>query len=493
MADGFDIYQDIATRTDGDIYIGVVGPVRTGKSTFIKNFMDMLIIPNITNSNQKARTVDELPQSSGGRTIMTTEPKFVPNKAVDVQLDNNVHFRSIMVDCVGYMVPTAQGHLEDDHERMVKTPWFSEDIPFTRAAELGTRKVIEDHATVGIVVTTDGSITDINRSDYVEAEERVIKELKSIDKPFVVVLNTSRPYADDTIALNRQLKEKYDVPVLTMDCKQMRMDDIHDLTSNLLQEFPLKEINIKLPKWTESLELDHWLKKDLMTLVKDGMEGIVKLRDIEDYADGFNQSDHIKKVHLDKINMSNGVSDIEVALEDHLFYDVLSETTGIEINSEHKLISLIRKLAQAKTEYDKVAFALSDVMQKGYGVVNPMLNELKLDSPEVIKQGGSYGVKFKASAPSIHLIRADVQAEVAPIVGTEEQSKEFMATVISQLEDDPDAVWATEFFGRSLESLVTEGLQNKLYKMPDEAQGKLQETLQRLINENSNGLICILL
>lgn len=493
MTDGFDIYKDIATRTDGDIYIGVVGPVRTGKSTFIKNFMDMLIIPNITNDNLRARAIDELPQSSGGRTIMTTEPKFVPNKAVDVQLDNTVQFRSIMVDCVGYMVPGAQGHLENEEERMVKTPWFEEDIPFTKAAERGTKKVIEDHATVGIVVTTDGSITELSRSAYVDAEARVVNELKALGKPFVVVLNSSQPYSDEAKALNRQLRDQYQVPVITVDCKQMRMDDINNVTENLLQEFPLKEINITLPKWTESLDLDHWLKSNLLGLVKDGMENIVKLRDIETYADSFNASDYVKKVHLDKINMADGVSDIEVALEDHLFYDVLTETTGIEIKGEHKLISLINQLASAKNEYDKVSTALSEVMHKGYGVVNPIMDQLRLDQPEVIKQGGRYGVKFKASAPSIHLIRADIQAEVAPIVGTEEQSKEFMASVMNQLDADPTQVWDTEIFGRSLQSLVNEGLQNKLYKMPDEAQGKLQETLQRLINENSNGLICILL
>lgn len=493
MADGFNLYQDIATRTNGDIYIGVVGPVRTGKSTFIKNFMDMLIIPNIADDHQKLRTIDELPQSSAGKTIMTTEPKFIPNEAVTVQLENNVAFRSIMIDCVGYMVPTAMGHLEEESERMVKTPWFDHEIPFTEAAELGTRKVIQDHSTVGVVVTTDGSITDIERENYLESEERVINELKSLNKPFVVVLNSSRPYDEDTIALNRELREKYEVPILTLNCKQMRMDDVNNITENLLQEFPLREINISLPKWTESLTIDHWLKSDLLSVIKGGIGDLVKLRDVDNYINSFNDNDHVKKVHIDKIDMSSGVSDVEVALQDHLFYDVLSETTGIEINSEHKLISLIKKLASAKNEYDKVAFALNEVMQKGYGVVNPLMDELKLNTPEVIKQGGRYGIKFTASAPSIHLIRADIQAEVAPIVGTEEQSQEFMERILAEIDSDPASVWQTEIFGRSLESLVNEGLQNKLYKMPDEAQAKLQETLQRLINENSNGLICILL
>lgn len=493
MTDNFNIYQDIASRTNGDIYIGVVGPVRTGKSTFIKNFMDMLIIPNISDDNQKLRTIDELPQSSGGKTIMTTEPKFIPKEAVNVQLDSHVTFRSIMIDCVGYMVPTAMGHLEENTERMVKTPWYDYDIPFTEAAEIGTKKVINDHSTVGVVVTTDGSITDIEREHYIEAEERVIKELKELKKPFVVVLNSTKPYSEDTMKLNRSLREKYEVPVVTIDCKQMRMDDINHVTENLLQEFPLKEININLPKWTESLSLDHWLKSDLLSMIKKGVGDLTKLRDIDTYVQSFNENENVKKVHIDDINMSDGVSNVEIALEDHLFYNVLSETTGIEINSEHKLISLIKKLAAAKNEYDKVAFALNEVMQKGYGVVNPMLNELKLDKPEVIKQGGSYGIKFKASAPSIHLIRADIEAEVAPIVGSEQQSQEFMDFILNEFENNPEAIWDVEIFGRNLQSLVNEGLQNKLYKMPDEAQAKLQETLQRLINENSNGLICILL
>lgn len=493
MAEQFNIYQDIATRTNGDIYIGVVGPVRTGKSTFIKNFMDLLIIPNIQDENQRTRTIDELPQSSSGKTIMTTEPKFIPNEAVNVKISDNVEFKTIMIDCVGYMVDGAIGHLENDKERMVKTPWFEDDIPFTQAAELGTQKVIDEHSTVGIVVTTDGSVTELDRGSYVEAEERVINELKQLKKPFVVVLNSTKPFSEEAQTLNRQLSEKYNVPVINADCKQLRSSDIDQVSEKLLHEFPIREIKIKLPKWTESLANDHWLKSSIIEMVKNNMNDLNKLRDVESYVNDFNEYEIIKKVHIDKIDLSEGVSDVDVALDDALFYNVLSETTGIAINSEHKLISLMKKLAKAKTEYDKVGFAFNEVMHKGYGVVNPLLDEIKLEKPEIVKQGNRYVVKFKASAPSVHLIRADIKAEVSPFVGTEKQSQEFVDYFMGEYDKDPQKVWDSEIFGKSLFDLVNESLHNKIYTMPDDAQGKLQQTLQKIVNEGSGGLICIIL
>ncbi|HBM81346.1 MAG: stage IV sporulation protein A [Clostridiales bacterium] len=489
----FDLYKDIAERTQGDIYIGVVGPVRTGKSTFIKRFMDLLVIPNIENDYKKERAKDELPQSAAGKTIMTTEPKFVPNEAVEIEVKENAKLRVRMVDCVGYLVKGALGYLEGDTPRMVTTPWYDYQIPFEQAAEIGTRKVINDHSTIGIVVTTDGSITEIPRENYIEAEERVIKELKNINKPFIMILNTTHPYDPDTINLKRDLEEKYNVPVQIMDVMQMRNEDINNTLEKVLFEFPVKEINIDLPEWVDSLDSSHWLKKDFIDAIKNAAKDIFKLRDIKSTVDKFNEYDFIGEVSISDMKLGNGTANINMKTKDGLFYQVLGEFSGYKIESESQLLSLMKDLSFAKKEYDKVSKALKDVRETGYGLVPPQLEELHLEEPEIVKQGGRFGVKLRASAPSLHMIRADIETEVSPIVGTERQGEELVKSLLEQFENDPGKLWQTNMFGKTLEELVKEGLQNKLYRMPEDVQSKIQRTLQKIINEGSGGLICIIL
>jgi len=491
--DKYDIYQQISERTQGDIYIGVVGPVRTGKSTFIKRFMDLLVIPNIENEFSRGRAKDELPQSASGRTIMTTEPKFVPNEAVKIELDENVQFKVRLVDCVGYMVKGAMGHMENDAPRMVSTPWFDEQIPFVQAAEIGTKKVINDHSTIGLLITTDGSITDIDREDYVEAEERVVKELKEINKPFVILLNSVNPTDADAENLRQELENKYNVPVIGTNCAQLRIEDLNTIMEKVLFEFPIKEIGINIPKWIESLEENHWLRVDMINAVKEAFRGITKIREIKGAMAGFDGLEFIKRAYIDKINLGTGTAYMEINEQDGLFYRVLSEMTGLEIEGEYKLVSLMTELAKTKKEYDKVRDALCDVKLKGYGIVTPQMEELSLEEPEIIKQGNRFGVKLRASAPSIHMIRADIETEIAPLVGTEKQSEELVNYLLREFESEPEKLWQSNIFGKSLHELVNEGLQNKLYRMPDGAQLRLQETLQKIINEGSGGLICIIL
>ncbi|NLP46151.1 MAG: stage IV sporulation protein A [Epulopiscium sp.] len=489
----FNIYHDISTRTNGDIYLGVVGPVRTGKSTFIKRFMDLLVLPNMDNTYSRERAKDEMPQSAAGKTIMTTEPKFVPNEAVSIALEDNIELKVRMIDCVGYMIPGATGHLEGENPRMVNTPWYDHQIPFIEAAEIGTKKVINEHSTIGIVVTTDGSITDIERESYIEAEERVVNELKELKKPFVMLLNTTRPYDNKTIELKEELSEKYKIPVLAVNCAQLKVEDINQMMENVLYEFPIQEININTPSWLETLENDHWLKNQFIIAVKEVVKPIYKLREVKENLLELEKNEFVQKIHFERMNLGEGIIKMSVALEEKWFYQILSETTDIEIKGEYQLISLMKKLANIKKEYDKVAYALQEVRQKGYGIVTPVLEELSLEEPEIVKQGNRFGVKLRASAPSIHLIRADIQTEVSPIVGTEKQSEELVNYLMSEFETDPKKIWESNIFGKSLHELVNEGLQNKLYRMPEDAQMKLQETLQKIINEGNGGLICIIL
>lgn len=489
----YNIYQQIAERTQGDIYIGIVGPVRTGKSTFIKRFMDLLVIPNIENSYQKERAKDELPQSATGRTIMTTEPKFVPNEAVEITVDENVQLKVRLVDCVGYLVKGALGHMENNSPRMVSTPWFDHQIPFEEAAEMGTKKVINEHSTIGLVITTDGSITDIPREDYEEAERRVISELKSINKPFVIVLNSVNPTDTETIKLKETLQERYSVPVLNVNCAQMRSEDIDTIMERVLYEFPISEIGINIPGWVEALDENHWLKVDMINAIRETFSNINKIREVKDNMGKFGEYDFIKKAYIDKVNLGVGNIAIEISAVDGLFYRVLSEETGIQIEGEHKLVGLMKDLARVKKEYEKVEYALHEVRVKGYGMVTPQLDELVLDEPEIVKQGSKFGVRLRASAPSIHMIRADVETEIAPMVGTEKQSEELVNYLLREFENDPGKLWESNIFGKSLYELVTEGLHNKLFRMPEDAQLKLQETLQKIINEGGGGLICIIL
>ncbi|KXS42313.1 MAG: stage IV sporulation protein A [Candidatus Frackibacter sp. T328-2] len=493
MMEEYNIYQDIADRTGGDIYIGVVGPVRTGKSTFIKKFMDLLVLPNIEDEYEKERTQDELPQSGGGRTIMTTEPKFVPNEGTKIALDEKLDFRVRLVDCVGYKVDGALGYEEEDGPRMVITPWFQDAIPFQEAAEIGTEKVIEDHSTIGLVVTTDGSITELPRDSYVNAEERVINELEKLGKPYLIALNSTHPTSQATKELQEELEEKYGRPVIPIDCANLTENDITYLLQEILYEFPIREINIDLPLWIDELEPVHWLSKELTESINTSLDEVIRLRDIEQGLNNLADFKHAQEVILEDMNLGTGTAEITIGMQENLFYDIIEEVTGLEIEGEHELFNLIKELSVAKIQYDRVAEALAEVEEKGYGIVKPEIEDLTFDEPELIKRGGGFGVNLKASAPSIHMIRADITTEVSPVVGTEKQCEELIDFLQEEFEENPDAIWDTDFLGRSLYDLVKDGIQTKLYRMPENAQDKLQDTLQKIVNEGSGGLICIIL
>ncbi|BBB92982.1 MAG TPA: stage IV sporulation protein A [Methylomusa anaerophila] len=488
----FDLFRDIAERTGGDIYIGVVGPVRTGKSTFIKRFMETMVLPNIVDPYDKERAKDELPQSAAGKTIMTTEPKFIPNEAVEITVRDNVSVRVRVVDCVGYTVEGALGYEEEDGPRMVLTPWFENEIPFQEAAEVGTRKVIAEHSTIGLVITTDGTVTDLTREKYVLAEERVINELKELQKPFLVILNTNRPNSKDTRELVAKMEGNYDVPVIPVDCAQLNHDDVYGILQEVLYEFPVKEVNISLPKWVEELESEHWLRQKFEGAVNDVVQYIKRLRDIDRAIDDLSGYDFVADVILHDMDLGNGIAVIEMTARVDLFYQVLEELTGFTISGEHHLLRLMKDLAIAKSEYDKMAGALEDVQLTGYGIVPPQLDEMILEEPEIIRTGNRFGVKLKASAPSLHIIRTDVQAEISPIIGTEKQSEELIQYLMREFEGEPEKIWRTNLFGKSLNELVREGIQNKLSGMPENTQLKLRDTLQKIVNEGSGGLICII-
>ena len=491
--DSFNIYRDIAERTQGDIYVGVVGPVRTGKSTFIKKFMDTMVIPKINNTYKKERAKDELPQSGSGKTIHTTEPKFVPNEAIEITIDDDVNFKVRLIDCVGYIVKGALGYLEDDEPKMVNTPWYEYEIPFEDAAEIGTRKVITDHSTIGLLVTTDGSITGLAREDYVEAEERVVEELKSINKPFVVVLNTKNINSPETEILKNDLEKKYDVTVQVMDVFNMTEKDIEKLFNQVLTEFPVKEINIDMPVWVEKLSPDHWLKKEFFKIIKGMCQNINKIKDIKPIFNDAKNTENLGASALEQINLGDGTAKMLLKPSEDIFYKVLSENCDVNVSSESDLIVLIKELNAAKKEYDKIKDALIDVKETGYGLVAPQLSEMSFEEPEIVKQGSKFGVKLKASAPSLHFIKADIKTEISPIMGSEKESEELVKALMEQYDKDPASLWQSNMFGKSLEVLVKEGLQNKLYKMPEDVQTKIQKTLQKIINEGSGGLICIIL
>lgn len=487
------IYKDIATRTGGDIYIGVVGPVRTGKSTFIKRFMDTVVLPNIDDNAVRERANDEMPQSSAGKTIMTTEPKFIPENAVKITLPDNANFNVRMIDCVGYIVPSSLGYIEGDQPRMVRTPWYESEIPFNMAAEIGTKKVITEHSTIGLVITTDGSISDIPRDEYEEAEERVIEELKELNKPFVVLLNCLNPEGESAQNLSNQLSAKYKVPVMAVSCLDLSETEIKEIITQILFEFPVKEIGVDLPLWLVNLPEDHWLKTTTYKSVMKSIQDINYVRDISTMTDILCECEHITDARISSMDLSVGSAWISVNMNNNLFYKIIEESTGISVENEQGLLSCMKELSEIKDEYTRIKSALDEVQTTGYGIVMPTINELTLEEPEIVKQGGRYGVRLCASAPSIHMMRADIKTEVAPIVGSESQSEELVKYLLDGFEDDPSKIWESNIFGKSLNELVNEGLRNKLYHMPTDARMKFQETLERVINEGCNGLLCIIL
>ena len=488
------IYEDIALRTGGDIYIGVVGPVRTGKSTFIKKFMDLLVIPKIENPYSQERAKDELPQSANGKTVMTTEPKFVPNEAIEVSFGDNINAKVRMIDCVGYMVPGAEGDMEGDAPRLINTPWSKEPMPFAEAAEMGTEKVISEHSTIGVVVTTDGSISEIPRENYIEAEERVINELKELNKPFIVLLNSAKAYSDETEELRRELEEKYGVTVMTVNASGLKTDDINEIMENILYEFPVKEVHIELPSWADTLDEDHWLKSALTDTLRQMLGEADKLKGVKSLSDILSENPYIKKSYVESINPGEGSATVNASFADNLFYDVLSEELGMEIKDDYALVSLIKKFSEIKNNYEKVENALKEVESKGYGTVSPgAIEEMKIEKPEIFKQGHKYGVKIKAEGDMIHLIKSAVKTEVSPIVGTEEQSRAFIEEVLSDFDNSPEKLWDLNIFGRTLGSLVSDNINQKVYSIPDDVQTKLGITLDKIVNEGKGGLICILL
>lgn len=486
------IYHDIATRTGGDIYLGIVGPVRTGKSTFIKQFMDKLVMPNILEEFEKERAKDELPQASSGRTIMTTEPKFIPEKAVKINVENNANMNVRLIDCVGYIVPSALGYIEDDQPRMVNTPWYQEPIPFNMAAEIGTQKVIEEHSTIGLVITTDGSISDIPREEYAEAEERVICELKSINKPFIVLLNCLEPNSQNAVDLAECISKKHSVSVIPVNCLDLTKNDITQILSRILYEFPIKEIGVAFPKWINNLPIEHWLRTEIINFLRCA-EDLKHIRDINKLENTIEKCQNITRCKINNIDLGMGKVNITINVCEELFYKILAENTGIIVNDELELMNTLTELADMKKEYLRVKDALQEVEATGYGIVMPSIEELSLEEPEIVKQGGRYGVRLRASAPSIHLMKANITTEVSPIVGSEKQSEDLIMYLLNEFEEDPVKIWDSNIFGKSLHELVNEGLHTKLARMPIDARMRVQETIERVINDGCNGLVCIIL
>lgn len=490
----FDVYKDISERTDGDIYIGVVGPVRAGKSTFITNFMNRLVVPKIKSKHVRERMTDELPQSANGKAIMTTQPKFVPGEAVSVNIADNIDIRIRLVDCVGYLIDGATGHLENDKSRMVKTPWSDEAIPFEQAAEIGTQKVITEHSTIGVVMTSDGSIdTELARAAYVSAEERVVNELKSLGKPFIVVLNSKVPQSTETVKLAASLSDKYETAVIPLDVLNMTENDIKDLFAKVLMEFPLRDVEFKIDKWLQALPMDNEIISSLLAKIADKTAAMKKMSDYKAVDEAFVEGSDFASVTVSAVELGKGKVTYELAAKPELFYKALSASCGMEITDDFALMSNMKELVHAKKEYDKISVALESVKKTGYGVVAPSLDEMTLEEPQIVKQGSHYGVKLKASAPSLHIMEVDIAAEVSPVMGAEEQSEDMVKNMLASFETNPKGIWETDMFGKSMHVLVNEGLNNKLNSLPGDTQKKMRKTLSRIINEGKGGVICILL
>lgn len=488
----YNIYNDIAIRTGGDIYLGVVGPVRTGKSTFIKKFMETSVLDKITDKNKLQRAIDELPQSADGKTIMTTEPKFIPNEAVDVTFDK-MHARVRLIDCVGYLVDEALGHMEGDKTRLVKTPWSESEIPFQEAAELGTEKVIKDHSTVGILVTTDGSITDIPRAKYAESEERVVNELKKSRKPFVIVLNSRHPQETDTVRLSESLEERYGVPVILCNVAEMNNETVASIMERILYEFPVTEIKFRLPKWMRSMGEDDEIIRNILDCIRKNSCEIKKMCDKEKLNGIFSDCPYIGQDYDINCNLGNGEIKLDCKAKDGLYFDVLSKECGQEIGDEFKLLSFVKKIAKSYNDYEGIRSAMENVKDCGYGVVNPTVEDMELAEPEIVKKGNQYGVKLKASAPSYHIVRVDVETEISPTIGSEQQSEDLVKYLLGEFENNKKGIWETNMFGVSLNSLVKEDLNNKLGSMPQDVRNKLRRTISRIVNEGKGGVLCVLL
>ena len=490
--DNFHVYKDMEARTKGEIYIGVVGPVRTGKSTFIKRFMELLVIPAMEDENSRNLSRDELPQSAAGKTIMTTEPKFIPKEAAGIELGDGIGVKVRLIDCVGFMVEEAGGHIENGGERMVKTPWFEEEIPFTKAAEIGTRKVITDHSTIGVVVTSDGSFGDLGRQNYINAEQTAISELKALQKPFIVLLNSVRPYSDETVSLARSLEEEYGVSVMPINCEQLKKEDVYHILEKVLKEFPVVRLDFVIPKWLEILPGTHPIKAQVIEGAKQVLSQVGQMKDVAGGMEDIH-TDSMKEIRLDRMNMADGCVTMNVVMDDGCYYQILSDFTGLPIEGEYQLMQTLESLAKMQKEYVKVQDALSQVRLKGYGAVTPERSEILLEDPQVIRHGNKYGVKIKAEAPSIHMIKAQIQTEIAPIVGSEQQAQDLIAYIKESSREDPEGIWDANIFGKSIEQIVGDGIHGKISQLTDESQMKLQDTMQKIINDSNGGMICIII
>lgn len=487
----FDLYKDIEARTGGAIYLGVVGPVRTGKSTFIKRFMDLMVLPKMEDIPSRERARDELPQSASGKTVMTAEPKFVPKEAADISLDGGVNVKVRLVDCVGYMVEGATGHMENGEERKVKTPWFDDEIPFTQAATIGTQKVIRDHATIGVVVTTDGTITELDRASYVKAEEQTIQELKAIGKPFIVLVNSQKPYSKETKQLVEELVDCYHVAAMAVNCEQLREEDIHRIMEKVLYEFPVSEVHFYIPKWVEMLSREHKVKVEILKHIREILDAFQEIKDAVKGVEK-KESPFIQSIRIENIAMDTGCVSMQIQVDEQYYYEMLSDLIGTTIHGEYELVRMIKELSEMKEQYEGIHDAIESVRAKGYGVVNPRKEEIQVDEPELIKQGNKYGVKIHSEAPSIHMIRANIETEIAPIVGSEDQAKDLVRYIKEQSQSE-EGIWGTNIFGKSIEEMLMDGMKNKILMINDESQMKLQDTMQKIVNDSNGGMVCIII
>jgi len=487
----FDVYKDIQARTGGAVYLGVVGPVRTGKSTFIKRFMDLMVLPKMDDEPARERARDELPQSASGKTVMTAEPKFVPKEAAEICLMEDVKVKVCLVDCVGYMVEGATGHMENGEERKVRTPWFEQEIPFTKAATVGTQKVIHDHATIGVVITTDGSFGELPRANYLSAEEKTIQELKSLGKPFIVLVNSQRPYSQETKQLVEELKTRHGVAVIAVNCEQLREDDIHHIMEKVLFEFPISEVQFYIPKWVEMLSRDHKIKQEILSYVRYLLN---EMHVIKDAVRGITKPENscIEDARIDEIAMDTGCVTVRIQVAEKHYYEMLTELIGTDITNEYELVRMMKELSQMKREYEDVQDAMMSVKMKGYGVVNPRKEEIHVDEPVIIKQGNKFGVKIRSEAPSIHMIRANIETEIAPIVGSEQQANDLIRYIKDNSKSE-EGIWGTNIFGKSIEELLMDGMKNKIMTINDESQMKLQDTMQKIVNDSNGGMVCIII